>query len=723
MGIHISAKKLFDDDIVNKLWAPVFGVLVVVSYFLINKHFIAPAYLSDEIAYLANAAALAGNHIDAASSWFFGYSLFLAPVFSVFSNPYRIWKVVIAINSIMWGLNFWMLFYLLKNILPNKSAKLILLAVICCSVYPSWVIIAGYAFSSSAFIMVFLLCLVILMTSRLKSNLYLTIFSVLIGYLYWIHPVGLAVVVATSILFIVKLYYERSVKYLIYLAIMVFMVFSYQLVLGPWLQSFMTPTGFEAVTHYGGIMGYLDSLKNPKWIIIFFGQISYLIIATFGILFFGLFELLKIIRNNGKNLLNYISSNTVAMVVALNILALLGVLAMGSLNFAAESAKLRVDHWIYGRYSEMVILPLLTTGILVAWRLKYAIRIVLFVAITGLALVLIANSTTTNLDSINLVDTSSFWPRLIVRNTHFFIWFLIGILGIIYVGVVGRINKKWLILIFIPLIIAQISFQQKQHLDIINTYSKPSGVYDFVINNFSRRTCIGLSYRDKGGSLLSDKGADIYKYERLKLYSFYLYNYDFKRMTPKDWYNNCSGPYLTYDLYQFKGINDIRIVGREISSGLYIVVKSDQTKTLKDIETLNNFYFNNENQKCVIGDCLKISSEFLTQYTQVGQYKDGLLSTTGQLGYLFYGPYGPYASFTKGTYRLSISANYDKIGDKSKIEILSNNEKTKHLSRKIGNDKVFTFTLSEDVKDLEIRLLVDKNTNLQFKSYAVEKID
>src|SRR5437588_10572816 len=89
-------------------------------YLAASWHISGPAYLRDEIGYLANAAFLAGYRIDAASSFHAGYSLLIAPAF-LLSEPKLVWKAVLAINAILWAANFAMLYVLLRRVLPHMQ--------------------------------------------------------------------------------------------------------------------------------------------------------------------------------------------------------------------------------------------------------------------------------------------------------------------------------------------------------------------------------------------------------------------------------------------------------------------------------------------------------------------------------------------------------------------------------------------------------------------------
>ena len=127
---------------------------VFAVYLTVNWSFAGPTYLQDEIGYLANAAFLSGHPIDGASSYHFGYSLFLLPAFWLFSTTGAIWKAVLVTNALLFAAAFAVLYVILRRF--NESRISCVAATLITAAYPAYVTIAGYAYSSVAEILVFL---------------------------------------------------------------------------------------------------------------------------------------------------------------------------------------------------------------------------------------------------------------------------------------------------------------------------------------------------------------------------------------------------------------------------------------------------------------------------------------------------------------------------------------------------------------------------------------
>jgi hypothetical protein len=96
------------------------SIAIGCAYLAVSWQTSGPAYLRDEIGYLANAAFLTNHRIDAASSYHGGYSLLITPAF-LFSDPWLVWKAVLTINAMLWAANFAMLYGILRRVLPHAQ--------------------------------------------------------------------------------------------------------------------------------------------------------------------------------------------------------------------------------------------------------------------------------------------------------------------------------------------------------------------------------------------------------------------------------------------------------------------------------------------------------------------------------------------------------------------------------------------------------------------------
>ena len=150
-------------------------LLVLVSFFLLNLGNVGPAYLSDEIGYLDKAATIAGSTVHFSTSWFAGYSFMISPAFMISSDPYVEWNIILILNALMWAGVAALLQYILRATHPHATNRSIFLATFGAMLYPSWLSMSGYAFSTSGFVLVFMAALAAIIKSQLTSVRWLSL--------------------------------------------------------------------------------------------------------------------------------------------------------------------------------------------------------------------------------------------------------------------------------------------------------------------------------------------------------------------------------------------------------------------------------------------------------------------------------------------------------------------------------------------------------------------
>jgi len=298
-------KIIFNEKPQISIWLVILGLPM--AYLIWNlTRFNGPAILTDEIGYLANAVFLAGYHIDGGSSYHAGFSLFLAPLFLLFSDTSMIWKGAMVINSFFGVLTFYWTDKLIANwdpaIFLNRRALILLLV----SLYPTWVTMSGYVFTSSAFTALFMTGLFFLISTIKNNGRGLSFFTVCVGFLYWIHPTGL--MVSSASIIAIGIWTLRDGKRLGMwfshtIGCMFFFVL-YKYVMHPFILSSMTPEGYAPLTHYPSVFDILNKIKDgffwASLAVHVLGQASYLFVGSLGTALLGGFSLIQNIINGGK---------------------------------------------------------------------------------------------------------------------------------------------------------------------------------------------------------------------------------------------------------------------------------------------------------------------------------------------------------------------------------------------------------------------------------------
>ena len=267
-------------------WLVILGAPFI--YWLHNRVYTGPAFLSDEIGYLANAAVLAGHQIDGASNFHAGYSLLLTPLFSVFSQPSVVWQGILVINTALWASSFFILHRLLLILFPGSSYTERFLALVFSVFYPSWLTMAGYAFASSAIVFVFMCSLYTLSRWRTDQILSIVPHSLCVGFLYWVHPTGLGAVGASLALITILVWRSRNFRQLaVHIFILLAMIIFYHLGLERWLFTSMTPQGYSPLLQDADLRARFAEMVRIAWwvrcVMNIFGQFSYLIVGTLGL--------------------------------------------------------------------------------------------------------------------------------------------------------------------------------------------------------------------------------------------------------------------------------------------------------------------------------------------------------------------------------------------------------------------------------------------------------
>lgn len=680
-------------------------VTVFFAYTIINWHFTGPTYLTDEIGYLSNAAFLAGREIDAGSSYHFGYSLFLLPSFLLFSDPGTIWKSVILTNSALFATAFSILYGISEQFNTNRNQRLV--ATMLCAAYPAYPSISGYAFSQGCFVLIFLLAARMFLAFEFRRISHGFLFGMLAGFLYWVHPTALPVALAAMITLIAgMLRFGRSIPSAITgMVVMISMIAAYRLYLHPMLLEAMTPEGYRALTHYPSIAETTKFLRSIPALLDFItrilGSISYLLIGTLFIFAAGMVTAGKQVfwgvlrKQNASTTLFFLFSG----------LSVLGVLAAtaGSFNLDPQGAT---QLWLYGRYVEGVILPILLVSILVAnERIQQLLTAIAILT----AFLILFSIVGYDRKTANLINTAAFWPMLFSRHAGMYIWFAIG--GAVSVAITLfaiRLRKPAVLVLFVICIAVQLQWHKSSQ----RANSTPSGIPQMISDFLPVSSCIGLDRESVSTSIIK-------AYERFNLYSFYLQNYTYRRMTPDYWMKNCDGAYLSYrpleEMEKYGGIP----LAREIETGLILYAK----KTPRDLKpSYRHLEQVQPGTKSYAQTSITMAVEDLLPFTRPWIGWNSKIGTIGIPTTLFFGPYwtlGPARLEIRfyGTVSNAAGATVDIAHSGGSIILASSG--LNNTSEPEGLMATLTTDLTRKIGDIEFRMHASAESDLIFHHYEL----
>ena len=493
-----------------------------------------PMIQADEGSHLANAAAIAGFFNDMASSYHAGYSILIAPAFFISQGSDEIWFAVKVINASLFFILFMALYWVSYLIKPDISPWFRLSAVGTVSLYPMWVVMSGYAFSQIAMAPAFVIVFGILLSALAGKKWCWWALGPLAGFLYWIHPTGIVAGIAASIVAVFYGIYRRNYFSMFLVPLSFFlMILGYRYGFSPWLQNRMLSSGLSVSLHYPESLQLLKVLGS--WAGLheittrLNGHLFYLTIGTIGIFWLGFYSLIR----DSWFLSEFAERGDqikLRFVTFFSVITVFGVLILSVLLFSSSPDANRLDHWMYGRYVEAFIAPILLIG-LVNKSYKFLLWTIPAVFIFGLVL-WIGIEPYTHVAKMNI---SAFWQDFYLQEKGIFSWIVSGAILIFFAALMPR---KLATLLFICIFVFASYLQICWHVNSANNISYRLVAANDIKSLFPHGTCVGFDH-----SKIDSYNKSVYRFD----YSFVLYNYGLQRMSYDHWWNNCDGPLFTYD--------------------------------------------------------------------------------------------------------------------------------------------------------------------------------
>lgn len=331
-----------------------------------------PVLVADEIGYLMNARVIAGGipgQLQLAPFYHGGYSLLLAPLVAVASDPRFAYGLVLALNAALAASVFPLLYALLTRC-ADVAPRLAVGPALAGSLYPTITVLSQVAMSENALYpltCVWLISFCALLRSArdsARSILWAGAVGASAAGLWAVHGRMITVVILSAAI-IAWLCVRRRIGWLP--ALTALGVLGVGLLASHFLDSFL-------VTHnYGGhasneASGRTRALVHPHALLVaaenLLGQAWYLIVATFGL---AAVACAAALRPTSKQI-DEPARSALRLVAALSALLLL-------VSAASFTDRTRPDMLIYGRYTSVVAPPLVALGLVVLGQLRNSPRI------------------------------------------------------------------------------------------------------------------------------------------------------------------------------------------------------------------------------------------------------------------------------------------------------------------------------------------------------------
>lgn len=696
------------------------AVFIVMYCLSVSLWFNAPNVTPDELGYLNKAQALAGHATDTASSFHAGYSLIIAPAFLLFSDTALAWRAIMVVNALLWGLSFYLLARLLRWLFPNLRPVALLPVLFATALYPSWVAASGYALTTSAFVAA-LMANLLLLRKIDKSTGWALLFGASAGFLYWIHPLGLAFLLPVyALLFARWLSKGLARRRFAAAALMSLgMVLLYARGFQPWLNDSMTPDGQQPWEHYADVAQLASRasyLLNPVfWVQLLsmvIGQVAQVLVASFGVAGYALFVFGDMRRRGAKGIRGLLRDERASFVL-LCLALLVASAAMGSVSLALYHGAdfggndFINSYRIYGRYTELFLLPLLPVGLLAAWRFRRSALLALVALSAGLILQLSVRPADEK--DLQPFAIASFWPGFLDNQAGFIVWFAIGAAGILIIGVAARFIGKRALLLTLPFLMLSVATVVGGRYGYQAAGLAKSAFTPLMQSIFPDSTCVGFAYSGAGssGTAAANRRIPLFAYENSAL--------DVRRMSLDAWQTGCDGPYLTPDVFDQAELDGARYVAREENSGLYLIAKEEAIGLLESRRlTIPNLYLNPADRDCVIKGCTAVTAAEIRHMLRIGSYRDGTIYSDGRSGTLLLGRKHRLAA---GAYTLTVDAVSDHPAG-AHIKIQGYDDEV-YLDEPYVPGKSYVFEVAADHAFAAVELAVAETTEIGVRGYEI----
>jgi hypothetical protein len=344
------------------LWLLVPCLVLVVFHVAFALSRDRPLIFADEAGYIGNARFLAGGlpiKMLKAGAYYPGYSLILAPLFWLGLDPQKTYQAILVVNGLLVTTAFVSLVYWLRRVLGESSRYAYGIAF-AASAYPTFFVQPGFAMSESAVIALTTL-LPLLVHWLVASKRLIAGFAVALvtAFLYSVHPRFIGTVAVVGIGFLL-LSAARVSTWKVTLPSLLLLVAG---VVGARALSAFVKAANGGGSFSGGSRAAALMTPRGMWSLTLevLGQFWYLEVATAGLVLVGVVSGIRLLIWPTAALGPRTSPAWVALLFSL----LTAALAFG-VSCAFMSEPERVDHYIYGRYNEAVLAPVLALGI---WEL------------------------------------------------------------------------------------------------------------------------------------------------------------------------------------------------------------------------------------------------------------------------------------------------------------------------------------------------------------------
>lgn len=362
-------------------------LLIVISQCRNISEMYTPWLYNDEMGYWGNAAYFVGldwsESVRYTSYYSFGYSFCLIPLFLVFKSSIMMYRGAIILNGIFLAITYLVAYKISSMLFKNNKVSIKIAVTLIAVLTPSALVQSQIAWSETLLLLVCWLIFWTFVKIQTDENFCgLGILAILNVYLYMVHQRMIGVLFVTAIYVLVMgVRRKKSLKrVLLFFAIMfigLWIAFELKnyLQVNLWkIHEIGSTLNTSNINDYSGVskrlLKYLTSEGKLKELLYgSIGKIIYFGLSTYGMLYYIAYQIFKEFR---KRILKLDFTITPLQECWNYAFLLLAVTILVTILFKWEAV--RNDSFIYGRYADVLVGPVILLGLMNIFNMKIKIR-------------------------------------------------------------------------------------------------------------------------------------------------------------------------------------------------------------------------------------------------------------------------------------------------------------------------------------------------------------
>lgn len=437
----------------------------------------------DEFGYWAPSAKLLGwdwsETTSLGSYYSFGYSLILAPILYFVKDSIIAYRIAVVINMVLMCVGLVLLFKMLQKLFPEMEKEKAVLISGIAVLYPPWIFYIQMTMTEALLLFLYILVCYLFLCFFENPRVFTAIMlAAALVYIYFVHMRSIGMIVAGGIILFLWSVGNRQRRYRRNAALVLFLLLIF-LLIGLGIKNGLIDRLYHAASDeviqyndYSGQWGKLKFLLSSdgmkKFITGSIGKILYIGLASYGLAYWGIYYVLKKCRSLfGAIKCKVLNREELFWLFLLMSSAAQFMVTVIYTIWSSDGGNDRLDLFVHGRYSELIVPVLMAVGIKQAFDCKKlwlgtGIMIGCTAAFTGIVNMVVSSSTSgmTNVHGYFMIGMS-----YLIKEESFkpipFLWkaWLFGVCLMVIIGLVITMCKKrqmeWLLttVIFLQIVL------------------------------------------------------------------------------------------------------------------------------------------------------------------------------------------------------------------------------------------------------------------------------